>query len=42
MSPQRQDPDAVEDRLEAALSAAENNQVKYHIREALQLTDEYR
>ncbi|WP_256488760.1 hypothetical protein [Halohasta salina] len=42
MSPQRQDPDPVEDRLEAALSAAENSQVKYHIREALQLTDEYR
>jgi len=42
MSPQRQDPDAVESRLEAALSAAENSQVKYHIREALQLTDEYR
>jgi len=42
MSPHRQDPDAVEPRLKAALSAAEDGQVKYHIREALQLTDEYR
>lgn len=42
MVPQRQDPDPVEECLEAALSAAENSQVRYYIREALQLTEEYR
>ncbi|MFW5974378.1 MAG: hypothetical protein ACOCPZ_03260 [Natrialbaceae archaeon] len=39
MSPQQHDPSPVEKHLHEALEAAENRTMRYHIREALQLTE---
>ena len=39
MSPQTQNRNGIEAHLQAALDGAENEQTRYHIRQALQLTE---
>jgi len=42
MSPQTQDRSGIAVHLQEALNDAENDQTRFHIRQALQLTDAYR